>query len=131
MKRSGVKIIFVSLLSGLMVFLISGCTTRSNAAAQAHEAFIAGQNAALRQQQLQAAQTPGITVVGPVKNPHVPWVVGLTLVQAVATANYVGPESPKSIDITTAKGLRQTLSPDALSSSQPVVLQPGDIVELH
>lgn len=111
--------------------MLSGCTTRSEAAAQAHEAFIAGQNAAMRQQELQAAQTPGVTVSGPVKNPHVPWVVGLTLVQAVATANYVGSESPKSIAIITPAGLHTTLSPDALSSSQPIILQPGDVVELR
>ena len=82
----------------LMAALAAGCTTRSQARSQAQEAFLAGQNAALRQQ-LQA-QTPGVTVNGPVQNPRVPWVDGLTLAQAIATANYLDSHPPKTITIT-------------------------------
>jgi len=70
-----VVILFLALAAG-------GCTSESKARAQAQAAFLAGQNAALRQQQ----QEPGVAIIGPVQNPQVPWVAGLTLAQAIATA---------------------------------------------
>lgn len=105
----------------------TGCTTRSQAQARAQQAFLAGQNAALRQQQ--AAQFPGVTVLGPVQNPQVPWVVGLTLAQAIATANYVAPEAPKQI-IITRQGESATLDPNVLLNGTDVPLESGDVVEL-
>jgi hypothetical protein len=123
------KFVFVWALLLSLAALLPGCTTRSNAGAEARTAFLAGQNAALRQQQ-QASQAPGVTVVGPVQNSQVPWVAGLTLVQAVATANYLGAQAPKEI-IITRQGESAKLGADVLINGVQVPLEPGDVVELH
>lgn len=125
------KSVFAFALSIFGAVIFSGCVTHRQAAAQAHQAFLAGQNAALRQQEQKTAQTQGVTVVGPVQNPHVPWVVGLTLAQAVATANYTGQQPPESIAVITPHGLRTTFKASVLLNGKSVVLQPGDMVELH
>jgi len=108
--------------------LFSGCTTKSGAQAKAQQAYLAGQNAALRQQQ--AAQFSGVTIVGPVQNPQVPWVAGLTLAQAVATANYLDSQEPKQV-IITRQGESATLNADVLVNGVAVPLEPGDVIELR
>ncbi len=125
------KIIFVLAFSLPVAALLAGCTTKSVAQAKAQQAFLAGQNAELRQQQQQqAAQAPGVTVVGSVQNSQVPWVAGLTLAQAVATANYLGAQAPKEI-IITRQGESATLGADVLLNGVAVPLEPGDVVELR
>ena len=122
------RIIFVWALSISLAALLAGCTTKSGAQAKAQQAFLAGQNVALRQQQ--AAQFSGVTVVGPVQNSQVPWVAGLTLAQAVATANYLDSHEPKAIVIT-RQGENATLSADVLLNGAVVPLEPGDVIELR
>jgi hypothetical protein len=112
-------------VSILIPVLLGGCTTKSKARAQAQaqarSAYLAGQNAALREQQAQA-QAPGVKVIGPVQNPDVPWVEGLTLAQAIATANYLGQHDPKELDIT-----RQGETAKVAN----VPLEPGDTITIH
>jgi hypothetical protein len=91
-------------------------------------AFLAGQNAVLRQQQ--QSQTPIVTLVGPVQNPQVPWVAGLTLAQAIATANYLDSHEPKQI-IITRDGESATLDAQVLLNGAVVPLEAGDVVELR
>lgn len=110
----------------ILAAAFTGCTTRSRAKANAQDAFLAGQNAALQQ----AQQFPTVTVLGPVQNHSVPWVAGLTLVQAVATANYLDSHAPKSI-IITRQGESATLNADILVNGAVVPLEPGDGVELR
>jgi type II secretory pathway pseudopilin PulG len=107
--------------------LPSGCTTQSTAQAKAQQAYLAGQNAALQQQ---ASQFSGVTVVGPVQNPRVPWVAGLTLAQAIATANYLDSQTPGQI-IITRQGESAKLDPDVLLNGVQVPLEPGDVIELQ
>ena len=127
MNRRG-KTVFVWALSISAAALLAGCTTKSTAQAKAQEAFLAGQNAALRQQQ--AAQFSGVTIVGPVQNPQVPWVAGLTLAQAVATANYLDSHEPKTILIT-RQGESAQLDANVLLNGVAVPLEPGDVIELR
>ena len=127
MNRHGLAV-FILALTLPVAALLAGCTTKSAAQANAREAFLAGQNAALRQQQ--SSQGPGVKIIGPVQNPQVPWVAGLTLVQAVATANYLGAEAPKEI-VLTRQGESATLPGAVLLNSAPVPLEPGDVVELR
>ncbi len=94
----------------------------------AKKAFLEGQNAALRQQQLE--QNPVVMVVGAVQNPQVPWVAGLTLAQAIATANYLDSHGPKQIVIT-RNGESATLDAKVLFRGAPVPLEAGDVVELR
>jgi hypothetical protein len=118
--------IFAAIL--LFALAVGGCTTRSNADAKAQAAFLAGQNAVLRQQQQN--QTPSVTIIGPVQNPQVPWVAGLTLVQAIATANYLDSREPKQIIITRG-GESVALDAKVLLSGAVVPLEAGDIIELR
>jgi hypothetical protein len=118
---------FVAIL--LFALTVSGCTTRSKAKAQARAAYLAGQNAALRQQQ-QQEESPSVTVVGPVQNPQVPWVEGLTLAQAIATANYLDSQAPKEIIITRA-GEDASVDPKVLLSGVAVPLEAGDVITLR
>jgi len=110
--------------------LFCGCVTKSKAQAQTQAqvqaAYLAGQNAALRQQ----AQTPGVTVIGPVQNPDVPWVEGLTLAQAIATAKYIGQHDPKEI-IITRQGESAKVAPKMLLNGADVPLEPGDVITIH
>jgi hypothetical protein len=111
----------------LLVAAFTGCTTRSKAKSNAQTAFLAGQNAALQQQ---ARQFPTVTVLGPVQNHSVPWVAGLTLVQAVATANYLDSHAPQTIVIT-RQGESATLNAGVLVNGAVVPLEPGDVLELR
>jgi hypothetical protein len=112
----------------VLALAAGGCATREKAGAEARTDFLAGQNAALRQQQ--AAQFSGVTVVGPVQNPQVPWVAGLTLAQAVATANYLDSQEPKQIVIT-RQGESAQLDAIVLFNGAQVPLEPGDVIELR
>jgi hypothetical protein len=114
-----VVILFLALAAG-------GCTSQSKARAQSQAAFLAGQNAALRQQQ----QEPSVAIIGPVQNPQVPWVAGLTLAQAIATANYLDSSAPKEI-IITRNGESANVDPKILLNGAVVPLEAGDVVELR
>ena len=112
----------------LLALATTGCTSRSKARMKEQTAFLAGQNAALRQQ---AAQAPGVTIVGAVQNPQVPWVAGLTLVQAVATANYLDRRhEPKKI-IITRQGESAALDANVLFNGTDIPLEIGDVIELR
>ena len=110
----------------MLVLAATGCTTKSSARLKEQNAFLAGQNAALRQQ----AQAAGVTIVGAVQNPQVPWVAGLPLAQAVATANYTSAKEPKQI-IITRQGESAVLDAKVLLNGANVPLEPGDMVELR
>jgi hypothetical protein len=60
----------------------------------------------------------------------VPWVAGLTLAQAVATANYLDSQAPGQI-IITRQGESAKLDPDVLLNGVQVPLEPGDVIELQ
>ena len=110
-----------------MTVAVTGCTTRSKSRAAAERAYLAGQNAALQQQL--AAQFNGITVLGAVQRSQVPWVVGLTLAQAIATANYTGDVAPRHI-IITRQGESAALEAKVLLDGTDIPLEAGDVIEL-
>lgn len=117
----------IVILAWLLV--VTGCTTESQARLEARDAYLAGQNAVLQQQQAQA-QIPSVTIIGPVQNAKVPWIAGLTLVQALASANYLDSRGPKEIVIT-RNGDSATLNPNVLFNGAVVPLEAGDVVELR
>jgi hypothetical protein len=115
----------------LLALATTACTTRSNARLREQNAYLAGQNSVLQQQQAQtAAQSPGVTIVGAVQHPQVPWVTGLTLAQALATANYVGTDQPKQI-ILTRHGESAAMDANVLLNGTDVPLEIGDVIELR
>ena len=117
---------WISVIWGLGL-VVTGCTTESHARLEERDAYLAGQNEVLRQQQ---AQAPSVTIVGPVQNPKVPWIAGLTLVQALATANYLDSRGPKEI-IITRNGESAPLDPNVLFNGAVVPLEAGDVIELR
>ncbi len=110
-------------------WLAAGCTSRSRARTEARDAFLAGQNAALLQAQSPAGM-PCVTVNGPVQNRNIPWIAGMTLLQALATANYLDARGPREI-ILTRDGESATLKPNVLFNGAVVPLEAGDIIELR
>jgi hypothetical protein len=121
----------MKILSAIFLFALAltGCTTKSTARMEEQNAFLAGQNAALRQAAA-AANFNGVTIIGAVQNPQVPWVEGLTLAQAIATANYLDSREPKQI-IITRDGESATLDPKILLNGTVIPLQIGDVIELR
>ena len=117
--KAGVFILFLASLA-------LGCSSQTKMRLKEQNAFLAGQNAALRQQQ----ESSGVTVLGAVQNSKVPWVEGLTLAQAVATANYIGLHEPKQF-ILTRQGESAVLEPKVLLSGAVVPLELGDVVEIR
>jgi protein involved in polysaccharide export with SLBB domain len=112
----------------ILIFAVAaaGCTTRSKANAEARAAFLVGQNTAMQQQ----LQVQSVTIIGPVQNPQVPWVAGLTLAQAIATANYLDSHEPRQI-IITRQGESARLDPKVLLRGHDVPLEPGDVIEIQ
>ena len=128
MNRGSQRIIYglLLVLSGLLAV---GCTTESRARSEARDAYLAGQNAALRQAQ-SGSEMPAVSIIGPVQYPKVPWIAGMTLVQALATANYLAAREPRQI-IITRNGESATLDPRVLFNGTVVPLEPGDVIELR
>jgi hypothetical protein len=114
-------------LALLMVTSFCGCVTKSQARAQSQAAYLAGQNDALAKM---AGLGQGIVIVGPVEHPNVPWVAGLTLSQAIATANYTGRHNPKEITIT-RQGEQASINPKDLLNGHVVPLEPGDTITIR
>jgi protein involved in polysaccharide export with SLBB domain len=112
------------LASLVLVIAVAGCTTESQARREAQQAFLQGQQTAA------ARQPPGVTIIGPVKNPNVPWVAGLTLAQAIATATYIGLADPKEI-IITRQGETATIDAKTLLNGKDIPLEIGDVIELR
>jgi len=115
----------------ILAGLTAGCTTKSQARAEAQaaaqRAYLAGQNDALQKQL--ALQQNFVTVLGPVQNSTVPWVAGLTLAQAIATANYLSADEPTQI-ILTRQGEDATIDPQVLLNGVPIPLEAGDVITL-
>jgi hypothetical protein len=115
-------------LVALTLMPLCGCVTKSKARADARAAYVAGQREAFAS--IAAAQNTNIKVNGPVQNPTVPWVEGLTLAQAIATANYTGRDHPQEI-VLLRRGESATIDPRDLLNGHDVPLEPGDAITLH
>jgi hypothetical protein len=129
MKFISQKFIWIFTILFALEILTGGCTTKSHAQAETQKAFLAGQNQELRQQQQQELASKSVTIIGAVEHSQVPWVEGLTLAQALATANYLNPNEPEII--LTRNGEAAHLSAQDVLSGAAILLEPGDIVELR
>jgi hypothetical protein len=127
MKPSQKYLLANAALALLILSWFCGCVTRSHANAQARQAYMAGQQAALASL---AGEGKVIIIEGPVERPNVPWVEGLTLSQAIATATYTGRRNPRSITIT-RQGEAISVIPRTLLSGRAILLQPGDAVKIR
>jgi hypothetical protein len=112
----------------ILSLLAGGCVTKSQSQADAHAAYMAGQRDAYAA--IAASQRTSITVNGQVQSHDVPWVEGLTLAQAIATADYIGSVGPKEI-ILLRRGESATITPRDLLNGHDVPLEPGDTITLR
>jgi hypothetical protein len=112
----------------ILALAAGGCVSSSRARLESQNAFLAGQNAALQRQA--QSQTSAVTVLGAVRNSAVPWVEGLTLAQAVASADYIGATEPTQI-ILTHGGESAVLDAKTLLDGPAIPLLPGDVIELR
>lgn len=114
----------VKVFLGMLVVALAaaGCVSKSKADAQARAAYIAGQRAAY--QSMGGAMTD-VVVLGNVQKHEVPWVEGLTLAQALATANYLGTHDPEDI-LLKRNSVETEISPKDLLTGKDVELKAGD-----
>jgi|HubBroStandDraft_3_1064219.scaffolds.fasta_scaffold650092_2 hypothetical protein len=105
---------------------VAGCVTKATADAQAKAAFVAGEKAAYQTMQ---SSTTAITVLGSVQKHQIPWVDGLTLTQALATAAYTGAHDPTDI-ILRRNSVQTEVDPRQLLNGQDVPLHPGDVISV-
>jgi hypothetical protein len=138
-RRPGKLVQFagVRAICGALVLAVAagGCVTKSQARAQARTAYAAGQQEAMmRMQQAQAqaqaqGQGPSVTIHGEVRSNVVPWTEGLTLRQALVSAEYRGATDPAQI-IIVHNGIGRQYDPKQLFHGPEIPLFPGDIVQL-
>jgi protein involved in polysaccharide export with SLBB domain len=105
-----------------------GCVTRTKARADAQAAFIAGQQQAMAG--IQRTQGASVTIIGPVRNPIVPWTEDMTLAKAILAADYTGPTDPNDIVIM-RNGRAIKVDPNQLLNGEDVPLQTGDVVQIN
>lgn len=120
-------VVLILVLAGLATGCVTKAKARAEARAEAQKAYLAGQNDALQRQLAQ--QQSAVTVNGPVQNSVVPWVAGLTLSQAIATANYLSPTEPTQI-ILTRQGEDAAIDPQSLINGVQIPVEPGDVITL-
>ena len=118
------RIFYVILILAVALAGVAGCVTKSQADAQARAAYLAGEKAAY--QTIASSQTD-ILVLGNVQKHQVPWVAGLTLTQALATAVYTGQHDPQDI-ILKRNSVERHIDPKELLNGQDVTLQAGDVI---
>jgi len=118
---------FVCLIA-LAACVLCGCTTKSRANARAREAFVAGQRQALAQ--TTEARRTSIRFIGPVRQPEIEWVDGLTLARAIVAAGYTDARDPKTIVVNRQ---RERIPVDLadLFKGKDLDLEPGDTIEIH
>jgi hypothetical protein len=113
---------------GVLVLALAatGCVSKSKADAQARAAYLAGQQAAY---QSMGGTITNVVILGNVQKHEVPWVDGLTLAQALATANYLGAHDPQDI-ILKRNSVESEISPKDLLNGRDVELKPGDEISV-
>jgi len=119
----------------LFTLALNGCTTKATARREAEKkAFIATQQSAMAgpetQQQQQQQQQPAVWFRGDVRNHRVPWTDGLTLAQALLTAQYTWTWDPQSITVTRQGEVYPVNPRHLLRGQEDPLLEPGDIVEI-
>jgi cation transport ATPase len=114
----------LSLLAATLA--VTGCVSKSKSNAQARAAYMAGQQAAY---QSMGGTITDVVILGDVQKHEVPWVDGLTLAQALATANYLGSHDPQDI-VLKRNSVETEINPKDLLNGQDVELKPGDQISV-
>ncbi len=110
----------------LAVVAATGCVTKSKADKEVRDAYLAGEKQAY---QSMGAQMTNVVILGDVDKHEIPWVAGLTLTQALVTANYKGMHVPQMI-LLKRNSVETQIDPKRLLNGEDVKLQPGDLVSV-
>lgn len=113
----------------LASLVLAGCESRKTADMRARDAYMTGQMQATRQ--MQSQQPPEVFVRGSVRNPVVAWTDGLTLANAIVTADYTGFMNPVVVRVVRNGLVAVEMKGVDLLHGQDAPLQPGDIVVLQ
>lgn len=114
----------LSLLS--LLLLVGGCASRQDEQLKA-----ALQQREQQVRTLMEQQQPAVFFQGDIRNPRVPWKEGLTLAEALVTAQYTWNWDPHRITVT-RNGEVYPVDPKRLLRGQEnPVLEPGDVVEVR
>ena len=112
----------------LLAVAVTGCASKPKSQRAQEKAFMDGQQRMLIEQE---QKEPAVWFRGDVRRQRVPWTEGLTLAEALASAQYVGSWDPHLITVTRA-GELYSVNPKRLIRGQDnPVLEPGDIVEVR
>ncbi len=106
----------------------TGCVTKHQAEAKARAAYLEGQHQALLSRPV--VQGPAVSFVGPVRNPTISWMPGLTLAQAIVSAGFTGAKDPQLILIK-RQNEEIPVNPQHLLGGQDIPLVMGDVIEIH
>jgi hypothetical protein len=116
-------------LVGGLVLGITGCVSQSTARREHLKAYEEGRQKALSEQATQ--NDPVVWFRGDIRNPRVPWREGLTLAEALLTAQYTWSWDPHLITVT-RDGKVYPVNPKMLMrGTDNPVLEAGDIIEVH
>ena len=107
---------------------LTGCVSKSKAKLNAQAAYLEGQQKVLAEQQ---AQLPAVWFRGDIRNPRIGWAEGLTLSQALLSADYTWNSDPRLITVTRNGEIYTVNSRLLLRGIDDPVLEPGDIVEVR
>jgi hypothetical protein len=112
----------------LLLIAMSGCTTKSQARAQANAAYNAGRASAY--QQVLEEQRVTVRVIGNVRNPEFEWTDGMSLMDAIVRADCMDRRNPKEIVII-RKHERIAVDMKAFLNGEDVLVEKGDTIEIH
>jgi hypothetical protein len=113
------------MLSLTALLAASACVTKSKAQLEARKAFNSGRQKALAEMQ----QGPVVRILGPVRQPVLPWTEDLTLIQAIVNAGYQGPD-PRAI-LLIRNGEAARIDASRLLGGNDMPLQVGDIIQIE
>jgi protein involved in polysaccharide export with SLBB domain len=111
-----------------LALLATACTSQSKAKAQAHAAFLAGQQQAMAR--MMQPRGPAVSILGDVRIPSLPWTEDLTVAKAIVAAGYLGSGDP-SLIVLIRNGEAITIDPGQLLNGQDLPMQPGDVLQIQ
>ncbi len=106
----------------------TGCVTKHKAEVQCAAYLEAEQHQALLSRPV--VQGSAVSFVGPVRNPTISWMPGLTLAQAIVSAGFTGAKDPQLILIK-RQNEEIPVNPQHLLGGQDIPLVMGDVIEIH
>ena len=112
----------------VLLLVAGGCATKSGARREAQRAVFENQQmVAMELQQ----REPAVWFKGDIRNPRVVWEEGLTLAQALTTAQYTWDWNPRSITITREGKAYKVNVRRLLHGQDNPDLEPGDVIEVR